>query len=230
MHNIPTSSPTLKNVLDQLPCICFWKDKNSVYKGGNKALLESNGFLTLDEIVGRCDYDLPQFYDDADKYTEQDKFSLAGNTQFNVARPHNPDGTKAVHLIKKGPLFNDNNEITGLIGVGFEMTRLNFKDIFSMLATADLKISDFITNNSNKDPIFSYKNIHFTKREAQVIGNLLRGNTAASTAKNLCLSRKTVEHYIEKLKDKLDCQNKVELINKAFDLGFIDLMFIECQK
>ncbi len=40
------------------------------------------------------------------------------------------------------------------------------------------------------------------------------------------LSERTIEFYLTRIKEKLKCKNKHELINKSFELGFIDLMFI----
>ncbi len=226
-ENIRSNALNGENILYQMPGICFWKDRNFRYHGGNKELLDANGFSSLNDIIGRTDYELLPFYNDADKYTEQDRFTLKGNVQFNIAMPELKEGKKGVHLIKKGPIFNENKEIVGVAGIGFQLTQENFKNIFSLLALSGLKFSDFISTIEGKDPIFSYGNLHFTKREAQVLSNLLRGNTASSTSKNIFLSRKTVEHYLEKIKNKLECKNKSEILNKAFECGFIDLMFVE---
>lgn len=64
----------------------------------------------------------------------------------------------------------------------------------------------------------------FTKRENDVIRHLLNGCTAYEISKKLYLSKRTVEHYLERMKEKLDCCSKSELIQKARKLhSLVDL-------
>lgn len=62
-------------------------------------------------------------------------------------------------------------------------------------------------------------NSQFTKRDLDCIKLLVKGKTAVEIAKLLHLSVRTIEHRFERLKDKLLCQTKSELIThlqKAF--------------
>jgi DNA-binding CsgD family transcriptional regulator len=54
----------------------------------------------------------------------------------------------------------------------------------------------------------------FTKRESEVIKLLLEGYTAPQIAEQLFRSKRTIEHHIERIKDKLDCSSKYDLIQK----------------
>lgn len=53
--------------------------------------------------------------------------------------------------------------------------------------------------------------IHLTPREIDCIAWHLQGKTAAQIAERLQLSRRTVEHYMETLKEKLGCRSKTEI-------------------
>lgn len=55
---------------------------------------------------------------------------------------------------------------------------------------------------------------NLSKRELQIIPFYIKGLSANQIAKKLYLSPRTIEHYIENLKVKLNCFNKSELINK----------------
>lgn len=55
----------------------------------------------------------------------------------------------------------------------------------------------------------------FTPRERDVMRELLNGSTASQIADELMLSKRTVEHYLERLKDKLAVFTKSDLIRKA---------------
>jgi DNA-binding CsgD family transcriptional regulator len=73
----------------------------------------------------------------------------------------------------------------------------------------------------NKTPISRYaiesgdsNGIKITQREIGCIIHLLQDKTAKETAQLLNLSHRTVESYIDNIKIKLNCDNKVELVRK----------------
>lgn len=57
-----------------------------------------------------------------------------------------------------------------------------------------------------------------SKRDDAVLKHLLEGNSASQIAKKLHLSCRTIEHYMERLKEKLICYSKADLIKKAREL------------
>ena len=61
----------------------------------------------------------------------------------------------------------------------------------------------------------------FTKREQEVLQNILKGFTAKKIAQQLSLSHRTVEDYIERVKQKFQCINKHDVIEAAMRLGII---------
>lgn len=63
-----------------------------------------------------------------------------------------------------------------------------------------------------EDPTIA--NLTLSAREFECAIALLRNETAQNTAEKLCLSRRTIETYIENLKNKLGCMNKIELKQK----------------
>lgn len=61
-------------------------------------------------------------------------------------------------------------------------------------------------------------NVNLSKREDEVLFNMLDGYTTPELAKKLFISQRTVEHHIERIKIKLDCDSKSNLIKKARQL------------
>lgn len=55
-------------------------------------------------------------------------------------------------------------------------------------------------------------------REIDIVRFLAKGYPAPYIATELKLSKRTVENYIQSIKNKLNCHSKVELINKAHEL------------
>lgn len=54
----------------------------------------------------------------------------------------------------------------------------------------------------------------FPPQQARCLKLLLEGKTAKEIANQLNLSRRSVEHYIQAIRKKLNCKNKIELFNK----------------
>ena len=63
----------------------------------------------------------------------------------------------------------------------------------------------------------AFGNLILSKREAQCIYYLLRGQSAKEIAKNLRLSPRTVESFIDTIKRKTGIHNKTKLIEKFFN-------------
>ncbi|WP_232051862.1 response regulator transcription factor [Aquicella siphonis] len=59
-----------------------------------------------------------------------------------------------------------------------------------------------------------------TKRECECVFLLVRGKTAKEMADLLLLSKRIIESYIENIKNKMNCQNKAELLVKAVSNGY----------
>lgn len=67
-----------------------------------------------------------------------------------------------------------------------------------------------------------YRNIYFTKREAECMLILIKGKTIAKTAETLNLSPRTIEFYIKNMKSKIGCRTKFELIELVLESEFLN--------
>lgn len=75
---------------------------------------------------------------------------------------------------------------------------------------------------ANMEPLFkgmSGKSSHLTQRQVDCLHYLLKGMTVKQIATELSLSPRTVEHYLEAVKNKLSCNSRIELFKKARELG-----------
>lgn len=70
----------------------------------------------------------------------------------------------------------------------------------------------------------NYPEINLSERQMQCLYYLLRGKSASATAAILNLSKRTIETYIEEIKNKLGCINKSEIIELAITRGYIDII------
>ena len=61
-------------------------------------------------------------------------------------------------------------------------------------------------------------------REEEVIKLLNQGYSATQIGKQIFLSPRTIEHHLERMKEKLGCNSKVELIQRARELEYYGLL------
>lgn len=214
-----------ENILDQLPGIVFIKDSNFNYLFVNNAGINAAQFKDKDEVIGKSDLEMP-WADLADKFVEQDTLSYMGQTQFTVElNPKALGGSRSLTLLKKSPFYSSSKEILGVCCIGFELDYQNYKNMFTLFTSTHLKFNDFIVQPEITKKKYIYGDLKLSKRQAQLISLLLKGYSIKGIARNLDLSARTVEYYFEEVKDKLLCYDKPSIIKKAFELGFIDLMF-----
>jgi DNA-binding CsgD family transcriptional regulator len=67
-----------------------------------------------------------------------------------------------------------------------------------------------------------YKNYYLTKREAECLICLARGYTLKQIGRTLGVSPRTIEDHIERLKGKLRCRSRSDLINIAIECDFLE--------
>ena len=214
-----------EHILNQMPGICFIKDLNLEYSWVNQAGVNASRFQKQEELIGKSDYEMP-WQKLASKFVEQDLLSLQGKTQFTIEEnPSDLEGVTSLALLKKSPFFSKHNNIQGILCVGFEISRNNYNNIFSLFMGSNLNFKDFMKLPDLKKQDFIYGDLKLSKRQAQVISYLLKGHPKKSISKHLNLSCRTIEFYINIIKEKLDCKNNVDIVNKALELGFIDLLF-----
>ncbi len=109
-------------------------------------------------------------------------------------------------------LVEDNQiDIAKLIGPAFYESSLETK-------SSSVAKSIFLENMGLRTDL--------SDREQEVVKFLLNGYSAGKMASKLFLSKRTVEHHIERIKEKLSCFSKAELIQKGRELehlGYFNL-------
>jgi PAS domain S-box-containing protein len=114
----------LQTVLDSIPSTVFWKDRDSIYLGANRALLEAAGLESSEEIAGKSDYDLPWGKNQADSFREDDRRVMeSGIPEYDIVEPYlRADGTHAWAKTNKVPLRDMEGNIVGVLGTYEDIT------------------------------------------------------------------------------------------------------------
>ena len=114
----------LSNIMDSVPASIFWKDMKGRYLGGNKQFLNDIGHKTLEDLIGKNDYELNWGDDEAQNYIDDDKEVLKnGTSKLLFEESHTYKDGKVIYLItSKVPLRNTKNQPVGILGSYINIT------------------------------------------------------------------------------------------------------------
>jgi PAS domain S-box-containing protein len=120
----------LDNILNHVPHQIFWKDRQFVYQGCNKAFATAVGLEKTEDIVGQSDYDLPWRRKEADAFRRCDaQVVSSGNAIFDLEETATlADGEEKVVVTSKVPLKDREGRVFGLLGIFYDITERKHMD------------------------------------------------------------------------------------------------------
>ncbi|MDI1448406.1 ATP-binding protein [Polyangium sp. 6x1] len=113
----------LKYVIANVPHAIFWKDRQGRFLGGNQNFLNDSGTKSLENLVGKTDYDVWR-REDADAFVKSDREVMASGTPIlDIEEPMlRSDGSPRVLLTSKVPIRDERGEVAGLLGIYADIT------------------------------------------------------------------------------------------------------------
>lgn len=184
----------LKQILLQIPGCVFWKNVDSVFMGGNFQFAKVAGLDSPAQIIGKTDFDLPWGKTHAAFYRAKDREVMAGkNIIRGMETQLQASGKMVTVIVNKYALLDESKKVIGVVGN------------YDLLMPPE--------NQSDSTAI--------TKQQMLCLNFLCKGYTAKQTARVTNLSPRTIEFYIQTLKKKFDCRNKIELLFKIWKLGLL---------
>ncbi len=114
----------LRGLVDAIPHVMFWKDRNSTYVGCNNAFAKSAGLVSPADIVGKTDYDLPWTREESDFYRECDQRTMTdGTSLIDIEETQlQADGAHLHILTTKVPLRDETGKVNGILGFYRDVT------------------------------------------------------------------------------------------------------------
>lgn len=115
------TSSFLSALLNSIPDHIFYKNENGVYMGANRAFELASG-IPRERLVGKTDFEL---YDreTAMTFVEKDSQVLTQNQEVRSEETIAfPDGHLMITETLKTPFFNDEGDLSGLIGISRDIT------------------------------------------------------------------------------------------------------------
>lgn len=125
-RQLETQRDLFDNVLSNVPASIFWKDRDSVYLGANQRFARDAGLQHPEELVGKTDYDMVWTKEQADFYRECDRKVMSdAEPQLNIEETQTQSNGKDIDLLtSKVPLRDESGEVTGLLGIYMDVTKL----------------------------------------------------------------------------------------------------------
>ncbi|MBN9228265.1 MULTISPECIES: helix-turn-helix transcriptional regulator [Legionella] len=183
--------------LSNFSTLFFWKDKKGEYLGCNDSFAERVGFDKSQKVLGCTDFDLcwsdsaPDFRLNDLQVIKYEKPKII----IETGKLLNGDLGKAISY--KLPLRSaSTHEVTGIIGIAIEFNQMEIS-------------TDSLTNSIHISQL--------TKRQKECLFYLSKGLSIKQIARVLQLSPRTVEHYLEAVREKLDCHSLAQLKEKIFE-------------
>lgn len=111
------SKQMLELVMDAIPQLIFWKDRNSVFLGCNKNAAKAAGLSHPSEIRGKTDHDLAWKKEEADFYrTCDERVMRSGRAEYHIQEPQfQADGKNAWLDTNKIPLCDEDGNVNGIL-------------------------------------------------------------------------------------------------------------------
>jgi PAS domain S-box-containing protein len=118
------SEAMMSGILNSIPQGIFWKDRNSVYLGGNEVFARAAGLSRPDQIAGKTDFDLPWPREEAQVYRADDREVIrTGQPRLHIVEPLQwADGTRHWVDTTKILLFDGEGQVYGVLGAFEDIT------------------------------------------------------------------------------------------------------------
>ena len=144
-NKLRRSEEMIRTVINNIPQVIFWKNRDSEYLGCNNKFAEISGVGTPDMIIGKTDFDLAWKENESYTCRESDIAVMETDTpKYNVLEDlRQSDGSVAWFDTNKIPLHNEKAEVIGVVGTYENITKR--KEIQDILLNQKEELSEFVS-------------------------------------------------------------------------------------
>jgi PAS domain S-box-containing protein len=146
-----TETDYLRSIIEKLPNNIFWKKKNGQFLGCNETVAKILNLSSPTEIIGKTNYDL--FDQELARMAEEvdQKVMQSGKAITTEEIGLNENGEQVVYLSSKVPLFDQENNIFGILGTATDISKIKeaekrLKESNEQLRKLDRSKTEFINN------------------------------------------------------------------------------------
>lgn len=232
--SVDETSPSSVRQLFEMPFNVYFLDPQSVIQNMSETAAHLCGFQGKHDAIGKTARAVSK--------KESAEFSIRHNDEVIS---HNSIIIKDEHFLRlddfefrdvamKFPLLNSNGKIIGVFGCSIIKDSLA-RSLNFLMKTGLLTPDNFASSHGRSDLDFNtdiqllkiddlrtklsgQSKVNISKREIECLFYLVRGKSARETGILLNLSQRTVEYYLNCLKEKLHCAKKSEIIEAVYKL------------
>lgn len=211
----------LEGMLATTEANVYWKDHESKYLGANDVFIHDAGVGTSANIIGTTDAD-QVWKKQAKLMMTNDRYVIqTGTIKTDIELARMPDDNIVHFLSHKSPLRNRMGKIIGVLGLSYNLDNNawgdeKFIEIGTMLGSHALhQVKRYLLKHQKQD-------YQLSKRQLDCLYYYAKGMTINEIATTLSLSKRTVEHYLEAVKAKMNCTSRAEVIAKAERMELLD--------
>lgn len=212
----------LNDFYNLLPGIWCEVNARSQFTYVNQEYCNLVGVQKRDSLIGKTVANLPcDASECAEIFWKEDKKVIeTGKEQrfLNIVKLANNEW-KVINLNKK-PIYNEDSQLSSIL-YNITVQYDNFMQDFGikMAKALEIQVPSMVENqysicieNSTLDKI--------SKKEGECLFFLIHGKTYKEIAEIQGVAPRTITDHIERLKFKLHCNSKSELISRAIELGY----------
>ncbi|MFT5659926.1 MAG: diguanylate cyclase (GGDEF)-like protein [Sulfurimonas sp.] len=115
----------VQHIINTVPVRIFWKDREGTYLGANQLFLEDAQLGSVNEIIGKNDFQMPWGKAEAQLYRDDDLSVMnSDNSKINFEESQTDDvGNIITVLTSKVPLKNESGAIFGILGTYVDISK-----------------------------------------------------------------------------------------------------------
>ena len=196
----------------------FINDVNSKIQMCNQAIINVVGLNSHEEILGKNILDLRMA--SAEAAMANDQRVMMMRKLMIVDEYTECHGHPTAFVSLKLPLFDSSEKVIGVIGSSVAFKGATGASALALFITRMISLKMLPPDDATHllKPALKQENEKITKREKEILLQLVRGKTAKEIGKVLGISFRTVYQHLENVKNKLHVKSKSELIDCVIDL------------
>lgn len=163
----------LRLVMDNIPQLIFWKDRQGAYLGCNRAFAAYMGLEDPGQVKGRRDRELPLKPAEEERlHRAEQRVMASGRAEFHQIEPQTrPDGTRPWMDTNRIPLKDSSGQVVGVLCTYEDITRRRETD--QALKESERRFRTLVENAQVGIAIVQEGNIVYTNpEEERILGPL----------------------------------------------------------
>lgn len=202
---------------DRITGLFSEKNTNLEVTTCNQVFMKYAGVRSEDKILGHTDLDFP-WADYADTYRAHEVDALNGNNYSAILPSKDFNGEDLFFLNTKIQKNDSKGSVIGVICRSIEIINPRMTELIKLIEIkSPIKSKRYCTNKE-------IGTVKLSKQQKEVLFYLLKGKRTKTIAAIMNLSPRTVEHYIDHIRTKFNCDSKAELISFAISQRFLEFI------